>query len=342
VSGLNAFGCTLTSVLNLTVVPSPSLPVLNVTQPNCTTATGAIQVTSPVGAGITYSLNGGVYQSATLFGSLSPGVYSVVAKNSTGCTSQAQSATIISVQIPLAPVLTLTQPTCTTATGTITVSSPIGGGLTYSINGGVYQSSTTFSNLSPGTYAVRVKNSSGCISSPTNGTLILPSNCVVAGNYPTATNCNDFITGTTKLTEVCYSVNRGKISNATPGVFFYYVKVVAPSSSFTVNISQTSQTAGFPLFIVQTSNNQSQVFLWDMTCTKRATGVQTSAGQASVTFSSATPGATYVVSVKYDSKSVLNTTVGNPPPIASYVFTTTVNSTVVPNSAITLLLKPTN
>jgi hypothetical protein len=53
-------------------------------------------------------------------------------------------------------------------------------------------------------------------------------------------------------------------------------------------------------------------------------------------------GATYVVSVKYDSKSILNTPVGSPPPIASYNFTTKVNGSIVPNSSITLSVKPSN
>jgi uncharacterized protein (DUF2141 family) len=292
--------------------------------------------------GLTYSINGGTYQTSTTFGGLAAGSYAVTVKNSSGCTSQSQSAVITAVQVPNPPVVSTTQPTCSIQTGSITITSPIGTGFTYSVNGGTYQSGTTFSNLAPGSYAVIVKNASGCVSSPTNVTLTLPTNCDVAGNYPTATTCNNFLTGTTKLTEVCYSVTRSKISNATPGVFFYYVKVIAPSTTFTVNINQVSQTAGFPLFVVQTSSNISQIFLWDQNCTKRATGVQTSTGQASVTMNGAIVGATYVVSVKYDSKSILNTPVGSPPPIASYNFTTQVNGSTVPNSSITLLVKPTN
>ena len=48
---------------------------------------------------------------------------------------------------PAAPTVTLTQPTCILATGTITVTAPTGAGMTYSIDGLTYQASATFSGL---------------------------------------------------------------------------------------------------------------------------------------------------------------------------------------------------
>ena len=168
------------------------------------------------------------------------------------------------------------------------------------------------------------------------------TNCNVAGLYPTATTCSSFKTGATRLTEVCYSVKSGFVSNVTPGVFFYYAYVTAPSSSFTVDVTQTSLTTGFKLFGVQISSNQSQVFLWDPSCNKVATGTQVTLGQARVSISNATAGRIYVLSVKYDAKSVLNSPVGSVPPIANYNFTMKVNSTVVTGSSINLQAKPSN
>ncbi|WP_029289142.1 hypothetical protein, partial [Pedobacter sp. R20-19] len=63
------------------------------------------------------------------------------------------------------------QPTCTTATGTITVTAPTGSGLTYSIDGTNYQASTTFNNVASGTYSVTVRNSDGCTSASTSITI---------------------------------------------------------------------------------------------------------------------------------------------------------------------------
>ncbi|MFP5438717.1 MAG: IPT/TIG domain-containing protein, partial [Bacteroidia bacterium] len=53
---------------------------------------------------------------------------------------------------------------CTTNTGTITLTpTPASGaGLTYSLNGGTFQASATFTNVAGGTHTVTVKNADGC------------------------------------------------------------------------------------------------------------------------------------------------------------------------------------
>lgn len=65
-----------------------------------------------------------------------------------------------------APTISITQPTCAIATGTITVISPVAG-LTFSINGTTYTNTTgVFTGVPTGTYNVTSKNSAGTISSP--------------------------------------------------------------------------------------------------------------------------------------------------------------------------------
>ncbi len=73
--------------------------------------------------------------------------------------------------------MTIIQPTCVVPTGTITVTSPVGTGYSYSINGVNYQSGTLFSNLVPGSYNLTVKNSAGCISSATVAVINPASGC---------------------------------------------------------------------------------------------------------------------------------------------------------------------
>jgi hypothetical protein len=78
------------------------------------------------------------------------------------------------------PVASVTQPNCATATGTITVTSPLGSGLQYSI-GGAYQSSTTFSGVVAGTYTLRVQAGvSGC-SSAQNTSVTVNAQPIVPG-----------------------------------------------------------------------------------------------------------------------------------------------------------------
>lgn len=71
------------------------------------------------------------------------------------------------------PVVIKTDPDCTTTTGNITITSPTTSGYQYSINnGGTYQASPTFNNLDAGTYIVKVRNASGCITDPTTVQII--------------------------------------------------------------------------------------------------------------------------------------------------------------------------
>jgi gliding motility-associated-like protein len=163
----NGDGCTsVTSTITINTVPNaPAVADVTPTQPTCTTPTGSFVVNSPTGAGLTYSINGGAFQSATTFANLAPGPYTITVQNGDGCTSVTSTITINTVpNAPAVADVTPTQPTCTTPTGTIVVNSPTGAGLTYSINGGAFQSSTTFANLAPGPYTITVQNGDGCTS----------------------------------------------------------------------------------------------------------------------------------------------------------------------------------
>src|SRR5204863_9000311 len=112
------------------------------------------------------------------------------------------------------------------------------------------------------------------------------------------------------FTQVCFTVKGGgpnaKVTNATPGVFFYYAKIIAPSASFTVHVLQTKSCSGLGLFALQ----QDQIVIWDPHCnTALNQTINTStAADASITITGATPGALYVISVKYDTKSIVGTT----------------------------------
>jgi hypothetical protein len=86
------------------------------------------------------------------------------------------------------PVVTITQPTCTVSTGSISVTSPTG--LTYTSNGGPSQVSTTFSPLASGTYLIRAIDANGCPSSP--ATAIINS-APITPTAPTITPTKDTI-----------------------------------------------------------------------------------------------------------------------------------------------------
>lgn len=63
----------------------------------------------------------------------------------------------------IAPIAAKTHSIAGQALGTITVTSPIGSGFTYSIGGDKFQPSTNFFTLAAGTYTLTAKNAEGCI-----------------------------------------------------------------------------------------------------------------------------------------------------------------------------------
>jgi hypothetical protein len=180
-----------------------------------------------------------------------------------------------------------------------------------------------------GTYTVK-QVINGCPSLA--ATINVVKTCLVGDIYHTGTTCGDFKQGGNgrELASICYSANNGKIGVVTPGVFFYYTAIVAPSTKFTIKVTQTKGSATavnqFGLMTIQGSN---QIVLWDPNCNKFSdagvmSGVNNS--QGSITITNAIPGATYVLSVKYDPKSIQgNTYAGNIPPTVDYNFATTID-----------------
>jgi gliding motility-associated-like protein len=161
---------------NATMSCCPAASSATLTQPTCSTPTGTITINTPApAAGISYSIDGINYTNTNgIFTGLVPNTYNVTVKNASGCISTATIYTINSVpSAPSAPAATLTQPTCTTPTGTITINTPApAAGISYSIDGINYTNTNgIFTGLVPNTYNVTVKNASGCISITTTFTV---------------------------------------------------------------------------------------------------------------------------------------------------------------------------
>jgi len=131
---------------------------------------GSITVTPNPAGNYTYSINGGAFQTSNTFTNLGAGVYSIVAKNLTGCTSNPLSVTLNAVDPCAGLTITLTEthvnPTSGQSNGSITVTTTPTGTYTYSLNGGSFQTSNTFSNLAAGNYSIVAKNQNGCTSAP--------------------------------------------------------------------------------------------------------------------------------------------------------------------------------
>lgn len=173
--------------------------VVNGTAVNPTTVggtNGSITVTATGGSGFTYSINGGTYQAGAVFNNLAAGTHTVTAKNSDGCTGSRQftltnpTPSCTGVNIVVTANATAATPCNTPATGSIAASATGSTGFTYSINGGTFQASGTFTSLAPGDYTVTARDANGC-----TGTAAVTITSAAAGPLFTAvrsllnTNC---------------------------------------------------------------------------------------------------------------------------------------------------------
>jgi predicted esterase len=185
----NSAGCLSPSVAAViyTQPMTPMMPAIAVVQPSCVVPTGAIDITSPGVPGLVYSVNGTTYQSGPNFSSLAPGNYTVTAQDSAGCVSPSAPAVIQPLAAgPSAPTFDVQQPSCSSATGTILITSPGSADLMYSVDGKNYLADTSLTNLAPGTYQLTAKNDSGCISTSAPAVVLTePVYCnVIIGVYP--------------------------------------------------------------------------------------------------------------------------------------------------------------
>jgi len=218
-----------------------------VTQTNLTcfnSGNGAISITNVSGGqGGPYStkLNvGGTYQVISTtrnYTSLSAGTYTVFVRDTVGC----EVTYSITITQPTAVVAsaTGTNPTCYNGSnGSIVVSGSGGSGTyTYSIDGTNYQSSTTFSSLTNGSYTLYVRDSANCVST-TSVTLnrtapnatITPNSVVCNGGSTGSISVSSFTGGSgpyrVSINGVDYTSNvtSHTFSNLSAGTYTIYVR----------------------------------------------------------------------------------------------------------------------
>jgi gliding motility-associated-like protein len=282
----NAEGCVSPASVAVTIFTQPVTPtpplVGLITQPVCGVPTGSVVLGGLPSTGIwtltrypgaITSTGSGV--SSTITG-LQPGTYNYTVTNASGCTSSL-SASIVINDAPVVPgipiVGTITQPTCTVATGSVVLSNLPSTGewvLTrapdaVTTNG--TGTTVTIAGLSAGTYNYTVTNSDGCTSAassnftintqpatptpPIVGTVTQPTCAVATGSVGLSGLPS---TGTWTLTRFPGNVPltgtgaSGTITGIPPGTYTYTVTnaagcTSASSASFTINEQPVTPTA---------------------------------------------------------------------------------------------------
>ncbi len=228
---ITANGCTSTPS-GSAIVSNPTSPnaptVGTITPPTCTVATGSVVLNGLPASG-TWTINPGGTTgtgTSTTISSLSPGTYNFTVTNSAGCTSSASANVVIPDQpaTPSAPVAAvLTQPTCATSTGSVSLTSLPSSG-TWTINPGAISgsgTSTTITGLATGSHSFTVTNSAGC-TSPASNTIVInaqPATPVISSTPATCSGPTYSITvnATVSSGSLEYSIDGG--SYQTSNVF---------------------------------------------------------------------------------------------------------------------------
>lgn len=144
------------------VASSNTTPSFSVTQPViCSNPLGTITITS---IDYEYSFdNGTTWSTSNYKTGLEAGDYQIKTRNSSNCET---TAVLVSILVPPGypptPAVSIVQPDCISATGTITISDSASA---YSFDNGLtWGVSNSKNNLVPGIYKVLIKNNLGCIS----------------------------------------------------------------------------------------------------------------------------------------------------------------------------------
>ncbi len=252
ISVLSSSGCTSVPSLNTIVNALPTPPAaasFTTTQPTCAVSTRNITITSPLA--LEYNIDGGTFQTSTSFLLMSAGSHTITVRNPSDITCVSSATVVFAIVLPTAPVaasFTTTQPTCALSTRNITITSPMA--LEYNIDGGTFQTSTSFLLMSAGSHTITVRNPSDitCVSSAT----VVPA--IVLPTLPVAASC--FVTQPT-----C-TVSTGTITVSSPiGGFEYNID----NTFFTTSTIFTNIISGIHIIEVRSIS--------DNTCVSSPTSV---------------------------------------------------------------------
>ncbi|MFB6307330.1 MAG: M43 family zinc metalloprotease, partial [Flavobacteriales bacterium] len=174
-------GCTFKDTATVNNITGPTGMTFSVSNETCGNGNGQVEVTGVTGgtSPYTYSFEGGAFDTTTTYSNLSSGTYTMTVKDDNGCTYSDSSIIVDNEPGPTAMSYSITDETCNNSDGAVDITGVTGGTspYQYSFDGSGYSSTTSYTGLSSGTYAVSVKDSNGCefFDSVSVGTIAGPS-----------------------------------------------------------------------------------------------------------------------------------------------------------------------
>jgi hypothetical protein len=317
-------GCTGSGSGALAVDPNPTVSVGGVEV--CAGSLPSTLTATPSGGtgAVTFSWSTGATTST--ISTSTAGTYTVTVTDTKGCTGSGSGRLTVDPN----PTVSVNSPrVCEAALPGILTATPGSGTGSSTFAWSTGATTSTISVSTGGTYSVTVTDTKGCTGSGT-GTLTVRTDC--GGHiFPTQTTCSDFTSGNAvRLPSLCYKPQDGKVGSSTPGVIFYYTQVTAPGASFCVDVMQTKACSAFNILRIQNGN---QIYIYSDGCQNLRQGNEPSPGQGHVCITGATPGAHYIISVKFSVKSMQGASYSGAPPTCQYNFISSVNGTPVDETA---------
>ena len=258
----NSAGCTSPSV-NVVINAQPATPAApvtgTVTQPSCSVATGSVPLTGLPSGNWTLTRNPGATTTSgsgttTNINGLTQGTWTFTVTNLSGCTSVSSTGVTINAQ-PASPVAPVQTVNCDLGFGNavVTVTSPTGAGLEYSIDGGAFQTVTAFNGVDNGTHYIIVRNAAGCTTRGTD--FSVSCGCV----NPPALSLSSISGSTCGVTPVTVSGNTfGGSATAVTITENGFGSLNIPSASaspFAFTYTPTASDAGRTVVVTVTTNN---------------------------------------------------------------------------------------
>jgi gliding motility-associated-like protein len=201
---------------------------------------GSVTIYASGGTGpLSYAMGAtGTFGSSNVFNSLSAGTYTFRVRDTNNCIKTITKTVTDSIVLVAASITTTNVSCFSGNNGSISVS-PSNGFLpyTYALGTGTFGTSSTFSSLTAGTYAIHVKDSLGCA---------LDTSAIIT--QPTKLNI-----GVTKNNPTCYGASSGSITaNGSGGKTPYTYSI--NSGTFTSSPTFSSLVAGTYTVTVKDSN----------------------------------------------------------------------------------------
>jgi hypothetical protein len=244
-------GCSspASAITTVTVNPIPATPTITPGGPTTFCAGGSVTLTSSSATGNQWYLNGNPIGGETnqTYVATASGSYTVDVTSS-GCTSAASSATVVTVNpIPATPTITPGGPTTFCAGGSVTLTSSSATGNQWSLNGNPIGGATnnTYSATASGNYTV-VVTTSGCSSAASAATVVtvnpLPAAPTITPGGPT-TFCAG---GSVTLTSSSASGNQWLLNGNPIGGATNQAYAATASGSYTVVVTDVNSCSSAP------------------------------------------------------------------------------------------------